>query len=517
MNNPSAPPPLDDSDPWDVIVVGGALSGAATAWLLRERNPGLRILIVERSSQFKRRVGEATVEMSALFLTRILGLQDHLLKHHLIKQGLRFWFMNEHTTGFDDCSEIGPGYNVRLTSFQVDRAVLDSHLLERCEAAGITVWRPATVTSFELEAGGLQRVEVEAQGQSHRLTARWLVDASGLASLVARKNGWRKLNTAHPTASAWTRWQGVADWDAPGLRQEFPKYGNRAYGMRQTATNHLIGKGWWSWWIPLHNGDTSVGVVWDERICSFDGKGASIPDRLRAHLETHPMARRLLRDAAPVERDSNYRRPLAYCSEQTMGDGFALVGDAAAFLDPFYSPGMDWIAFTTIHAADAISRERAGETVGPIVAAYAAKHQVSYRRWFDGLYRDKYYYMGDFELMRLAFLLDLGTYYFGVVSQPFKYGAAGFDNPPLAGPHTAIPAWILRTYNRRLAAIGRSRMRRGTWGRHNHGRYAPFDSYTFDARLIRRLLGNFACLGGLEAREGWRTRSADRHSPVFVG
>ena len=69
---------MDDPTPsrWDVIVVGGALSGASTACLLLRRNPRLRVLILERTTQLKRRVGESTVEISAYFLGRVLGLSQ---------------------------------------------------------------------------------------------------------------------------------------------------------------------------------------------------------------------------------------------------------------------------------------------------------------------------------------------------------------------------------------------------------------------------------------------------------
>ena len=69
--------PNQDSSLYDVIVVGGSLSGAATATLLLRKNPGLKILIVEKSTHFTRRVGEATVEVSAFFLGRILGMTQH--------------------------------------------------------------------------------------------------------------------------------------------------------------------------------------------------------------------------------------------------------------------------------------------------------------------------------------------------------------------------------------------------------------------------------------------------------
>jgi len=92
---------------YDVAIIGGALSGAAMAILLLRDQPRLRILIVEKSTTFGRRVGEATVEVSAYFLGRILGLTQHLNEAHLVKQGMRFWFFDEESTALDQCSEIG--------------------------------------------------------------------------------------------------------------------------------------------------------------------------------------------------------------------------------------------------------------------------------------------------------------------------------------------------------------------------------------------------------------------------
>jgi len=77
-----------------VIIAGGALAGAATAILLLREQPQLRILILEKSSVFGRRVGEATVEISGYFLCRVLRLTQYLNESHLVKQGMRFWFTN---------------------------------------------------------------------------------------------------------------------------------------------------------------------------------------------------------------------------------------------------------------------------------------------------------------------------------------------------------------------------------------------------------------------------------------
>src|ERR1700760_4336859 len=93
-----------DPQQYDVVVIGGALSGAATATLLLRRNPGIRVLIVEKSAKLTRRVGEATVEISAFFMGRVLGMTKYLNESHLVKQGLRFWFKNDDVNNLGEAS-----------------------------------------------------------------------------------------------------------------------------------------------------------------------------------------------------------------------------------------------------------------------------------------------------------------------------------------------------------------------------------------------------------------------------
>ena len=98
---------MENGHPYDVVVIGGALSGGATATLLLRQNPGIRVLIVEKSTQLSRRVGEATVEVSAYFMGRILGLTQYLNEHQLVKQGLRFWFASDEVKNLEEASELG--------------------------------------------------------------------------------------------------------------------------------------------------------------------------------------------------------------------------------------------------------------------------------------------------------------------------------------------------------------------------------------------------------------------------
>ena len=140
------------------------------------------------------------------------------------------------------------------------------------------------------------------------------------------------------------------------------------------------------------------------------------------------------------------------------------------------------------------------------MARHNANFTASHDRWFNAIYRDKYYYMGDHELMTLAFRLDLGTYYLGVVSRPFRIGNKALEVPAFAPRGGRAAGALMAFYNRRLASIARARgMERGTWGKRNSGHYHGFISYELNHRLLPRVIGQLAVWILLEAREGWRT------------
>src|SRR6266481_2287652 len=189
------PPQPNDMDFYDVVIMGGALSGGATATLLLRQNPGIRILILEKSTKLSRRVGEATVEVSAYFMGRVLGLTQYLNESHLAKQGLRFWFANSDVQTLAEASELGPLYQVRVPSYQLDRAAFDEEVLRRACVAGAEILRPATITDVQLSSGKEQIVKFRDGDATRTVRSRWVVDASGVASILARKEGWGKSNT----------------------------------------------------------------------------------------------------------------------------------------------------------------------------------------------------------------------------------------------------------------------------------------------------------------------------------
>jgi flavin-dependent dehydrogenase len=489
---------------YDVVTIGGAFSGAATALLLKRKQPNARVLIIEKNAEFDRKVGESTTEVSSCYMTRVLGLTNYLGHEHLAKQGLRLWFCKSPEQKFDDCVEIGPRYNARVQTFQVDRAKLDSHLLERAVNAGCDLWRPAKVTRVDLNGGNSQKLTavvdlanggraVGAEDTTARVAptertvrTRWVIDASGRATLLARKLGHFRPNEEHPINAVWARFTGVKDWDSYDWREKFRDYMDECRTARSWATNHLMGHGWWCWIIPLRGGDVSAGIVYDNRIFKLPD-GGKLNERLHAHLVRHPVGREIFRDAHAIEGDVHALSMLPYHSAQVCGDGWALVGDAAGFIDPLYSPGLDFCSYTSNYVADFVTRSLAGEDVSEPVRHYNEQYPIMYRSWFETLYKDKYYYMGDAELMSAALLLDVSSYYFGLVIPAYKNPEKAFLELPFRGTPGRIAARMISFYNRRLVRLAKRRLETGHFGKHNAGWRELYDGFVPDWRVTKLL------------------------------
>jgi hypothetical protein len=266
------------------------------------------------------------------------------------------------------------------------------------------------------------------------------------------------------------------------------------------STNHFAGPGWWVWVIPLPGGDVSVGVVWDERLHDLP-KGGTLGEQFDAFMSSFPAGRELTAGATRVEDDLHALKGLPYRVTQLAGDGWAAVGDAAGFIDPFYSPGLDWAALTVTKTVDLIGdalRERASDmTSAEALARHNREFTVGFSRWFEALYLDKYYVIGDAELMEVALRLEVSLYYFGVLTGPYRRGQAGLD-VPFSHPLSLPFYHLLRFVARRLASIGRVRLAAGTWGRRNDGRQVYLPGFRLGPKMLKFVPGALFRLARLE-------------------
>src|SRR5581483_8372515 len=129
----------------------------------------------------------------------------------------------------------------------------------------------------------------------------------------------------------------------------------------------------------------------------------------------------------------------------------------------------------------------------------------AHRSWFEAVYKDKYEYMGEWDLMSLAFRFDLGLYYLGIVSQPFKFGERALFEPPFNSPMSRPVFHLMKLYNRRFAKIARRRRRTNTLGKTNRGNRCLIPGFTLSGSDMKRLFTPLLQWLLLELREGWKS------------
>ncbi len=413
--------PVDTQDPHtvDIAILGGGLAGNLLARQLRRSIPSLSVALFERTRETSFKVGESTVEIASNYLTRRLGLSTYLYENQLPKNGLRFFFDTPaKDAAMIDMSEIGSTQLPFFPSFQIDRARLEADLMRMNVADGVDLHLGARVHDLKLHeqdgtpeqrtASGLHEFTVTEGERQYPVRAKWVVDASGRASAIARLKDLRVATPEHGIAAAWGRFTGHADMDDWGP----PQWRGRVHNTgRVLSTNHFCYPGYWIWFIPLGRGVMSVGWVGDRKIFRDEMRK---PEGFLEFLKGHRAPWDLLKDRAELLDVLAYKQ-LSYGTRQFFGgaDRWFMTGEAAAFTDPFYSPGSDFIAIENDFITDMISRDLAGETREAIAdrsQTYDEFMQFRFKATML-LYRDLYPVLGSYELLKLKWDFDIACYY----------------------------------------------------------------------------------------------------------
>ncbi|KAH7908475.1 putative halogenase, partial [Hygrophoropsis aurantiaca] len=235
-------------------------------------------------------------------------------------------------------------------SWNVIRSEFDELLLRYASNCGAIVAEETRVTDIIFSPGTQRPVAASwktCSGTEGRIEFNYLVDASGKNGIMSTKYlGNRRFNENLNNVACWGYWEGTASY-MPGTARE--------NAIWVEALDDETG---WAWFIPLHDGSTSVGIVMNKDEStrkktssrkSAGISGYSLQDHYLEELRRAPGVIKLIGEARL--RDRGFSKAIksasdySYSATSYSGDHFRLAGDAGAFIDPFFSSGVH-LAFT---------------------------------------------------------------------------------------------------------------------------------------------------------------------------
>jgi 2-polyprenyl-6-methoxyphenol hydroxylase-like FAD-dependent oxidoreductase len=309
---PAASRPAD----YDVLVVGGGPGGSSAATFLSRG--GLTVALAEREVFPRFHVGESLLPANIPVLERLGVLDEVKSRGFLVKYGAYF-----HDQDMDLAYQFffREGKPWPPYTYQVQRGEFDKILLDHAaRQPNVTLLQPATVERVAFDDDGVTVTISEAAGACE-IRARFLVDASGRDAFLASRHGERRPIPGLGKVALFAHFRGGRRW--PG-REE----GNiRIFSFEPG----------WFWYIPFHNGTTSVGCVLHAR--TVRGREGNLEQLYESLIAGCHGLRDALGDAVRIT-DVHSAANFSYRTDPAIGDRFVCVGDAIAFVDPIFSSGV---------------------------------------------------------------------------------------------------------------------------------------------------------------------------------
>ena len=304
------------SGTWDAVVVGGGPAGSAAAIALQ--GFGYHALVLEAERFPRQHVGESLVSLWPVFEhIGVAPAMDATFQH---KRGsCRVWGRGSELqwTEFDS---LAGGRNYSL---QVERAAFDLLLLRRAMEVGADIREGHRVVSVIWEGDRAVGIRYRApDGTLDEARAQWIVDASGRNGLLAKERGLRAVDPFYPDLSVYTYVDGARRFDGE---------------LEGNLLIEAVPSGWF-WFIPLHTGEVSVGLVCDgtsRARVRARGVHDFFDEALASSRVVGPMAA-----AGRISQKVRATASYGYSSRCYAGPGWLLAGDAASFVDPMWATGV---------------------------------------------------------------------------------------------------------------------------------------------------------------------------------
>ncbi len=336
---------VEQENSCEVLVIGGGPAGSTIAALLAQR--GRDVLMLEKSKHPRFHIGESLLPMNMPMFEE-LGLLEEIKRIGIVKLGAEFvspWHPAPVMIDFNDALD-----NTWPSAYQVRRDEFDEVLFKNAAAKGARVVEECKVKDIQFLPGEGALVDTQDKdGNTQRIRARFVVDASGRDTFLSNHFQMKHRNKKHNSAAMFGHFSGVK-------RLEGEVEGN--------ISLFWFDHGWF-WFIPLPDGNTSIGAT-----CWPYYMKTRKTDMTQFFMDTIAMCPALMERmqeaklVSPVTATGNF----SYLSERSSGENYILLGDAFAFIDPIFSSGVFLAMASSFAGADggrALPEQAAGSGARP--------------------------------------------------------------------------------------------------------------------------------------------------------
>ncbi|EJM66776.1 flavin-dependent dehydrogenase [Pseudomonas sp. ADAK2 TE3594] len=361
-----------------VLVIGAGPSGAIAAALLKRK--GHDVLMIERQHFPRFSIGESLLSHCLDFVEEAGMLEAVNAAGFQRKNGAAFAWGDQYSA-FDFGDTFSNG---KPTTFQVQRADFDKLLADQAELQGVEVRYGEAIVSADFSLPKPQLDVLREDGSQYRVEADFVLDASGYGRVLPRLLDLEAPSNFPVRQAVFTHVEDCID--SPAFDRE-----------KILITTHPTQRDIWFWTIPFSNGRCSVGVVAAAE--HFEGRTENLDDCLRGFIAETPSLAAVLNNAVwdtPARTIGGYSANV----KTLHGPGFALLGNAAEFLDPVFSSGVTIAMRSASMAAGVLHRQLQGESVNwQTEFAEPLKRGVDTFRcyvegWYAGTFQDVIFYQG---------------------------------------------------------------------------------------------------------------------------
>lgn len=361
---------------YDLIIIGAGPAGSTLATLVAQS--GYKVLILEKHAFPRYKVGESLLPATVRDLADLLGLDRKVFQEHFVsKRGATFswgaepdsmWNLN-----FGGPRSAEPILQPEVPSaFNVDRSQFDQILLDNAIKHGVTVMFNCTAQNYIEIDGVVTGISyIDEQWQVISLTARFVADASGQNSKLARAMGKRTFSSFFKKMAVWGYYDNAARIAKPFEGNVFLE----------------ANKGSWIWHIPISDKVTSVGIVAPAGDFTRDLDADAY---LESKTSASPRIRNLLqgstRSSRPPYNETRVCSDYSYCYASFFKPGALVLGDAACFVDVLLSSGVHLATYAAVLAAQSIKSVLKGELSERVaMTEYEVRLRKEYAIFYDGL------------------------------------------------------------------------------------------------------------------------------------